>query len=182
MPVVTRFFVDFLGVWDQVKSTNYPNRQYTEAQIYEHLDNCQNYQSWDSDETKVWERRVRYQQSINFLKKLAEQGVAQSDYSTYGMASWLRQSLQSIGHAAEKPFVTEIRKLAVHTIYQLRKWRAGSFFSREEVAAVVLFLALEIAHKLVLTFTEVVAYFVDPKGTRTASSAKPTQPLSVGLS
>jgi hypothetical protein len=56
IPVITRFIADWLGFWDRVKTVKYPNREFSENAIYELLYNCQDYQSWDADQTKVMKR------------------------------------------------------------------------------------------------------------------------------
>lgn len=161
IPVVTRFLVDFLGNWDQVK-TNQSNvdRPYTENQIYQHIDNCQNFQSWDSDETKVWQRRVAFKESMAFLQKFAEGGVAKSDYTPYAYAAGLRRWLKEdrSEQYQDQPYATKVRELAIQTVAALK----SSGLSQKEIAAVMLSFALDIAHKIVLTFTEIIAYFVDP--------------------
>ena len=153
IPVVTRFFADWLGFWDRVKTTDFPDREFSENAIYELLEHCQDYQSWDADQTKGMKRRQLFQASIQKLKALADYGVVKS---SVGWFYW-RNLFRTYGTGA--PESIAMRRLAVNSTQSLL--RAG--FSYDEVASVQLQFALDSAHKLVLNFTEILAYFIDPK-------------------
>ena len=154
IPVITRFVADWLGFWDRVKSVEYPDREFSENQIYQHLDNCQDYQSWDADQTKSMKRRQLFKTSILELKKLADDGVIK--YSA-GVLSW-RNWVRSYGGSSDSSEVKDVRKMAVQSTQAL----LAKGFSYEEVAGLMLDFALDSVHKLVLDFTEILAFFIDP--------------------
>lgn len=158
IPVITRFFADWLGFWDRVRTVEFPNREFSENAVYELLDNCQDYQSWDSDQTKGMKRRQLFKTSIQKLKALADYGVRKS---SVGLFYW-RNLFRTYGTGREllnSPEVHGMRKLAVKSTQALLQ----KGYSYDEVSSIMLRFALDSAHKLVLNFTEILAYFIDPK-------------------
>ena len=158
IPVITCFFADWLGFWDRVKTAEFPNREFSENAIYELLANCQDFQSWDADQTKGMKRQQLFRTSIQKLKQLTDYGVSRS---ADGLLYW-RNLFRTYGSGKEykvSPEVITMRKLAVKSIQILLR----NGFSYDEVASIMLTFALDSAHKLVLNFTEILAYFIDPK-------------------
>lgn len=56
IPVITRFVADLLGFWDNVKTEQHKDRLYNENQSYQHIDKCQSYKAYESDEVTLWKR------------------------------------------------------------------------------------------------------------------------------
>lgn len=153
IPVITRFVADLIGFWDQVKTVEFPNRKYEENDIYFHIENCQNFETHDSDPTTRWRRRMAYQESIKGLKLLAEDGIYRSQHG------WLEDVLHSRSYGTEKDgdHVHSLRKVGVKLVQTLlKKW------SVEEVAAFMLCTALDTAQSFVTTFSEALAWLMDP--------------------
>lgn len=121
-------------------------RQYTDNEIYEHFNNCQDYLTYDADETTVWRRRIAFRKSINFLKELVEEGVAAAQptfiESTFGSA-------RSYGDATEA--VKKVRKIGVDL--------ARAFtdrFGLEKAVALMLSTVMETLHKSILIVSLIV--------------------------
>ncbi|MCJ1465542.1 hypothetical protein MMC07_004160 [Pseudocyphellaria aurata] len=150
IPVVTRFFVDFLGFWDCVQTPQHPNRQYNENEIYEHICNCQDYRSYNSDETTMWKRRLAFKKSIIFLREKAEYGARRAR----GFFGLIPRDNKTTG---DRAYVVALRNFGV----KVSKAFAKKLKNTDEVAAMMLVIALEAVHKSVMTFTEVLAYFID---------------------
>ena len=155
VPVITCFFIDFLGFWNRVKTDAYPNREFSEDAIYKLMDDCQDYQSWDTDQTKGNKRRQTFQTSIKKLKEVAEYGVRRSSSGIL----WWRNAFRTYGAGTEPRQVMQMRRLAVTATQTL----LSKGFSQAEVSAIMLAFALDSAHNLVQSFTETLAYFIDPK-------------------
>lgn len=153
IPIITRFFADYLGFWDRVKTKAQPARDFSEVQIHDHIRNCQDYLSYCADETTQWKRRLAFRDSLKFLKELAEHGVHQN---SSGWTHWNR-TLETTGDSAS---VVKMRKLGLNVSRELAKVLKGS---DAEVAATMLKVALDVAHTSVLT--------VCPLQTRTSISA-----------
>lgn len=135
IPIVTRFFVDFLGFWDNVKSVAHPERNFDENQIHTHIRNCQDYLAYHSDETTQWQRRVAFGESITFLKAQTEYGVKQN-------AGGRKPKTDS-----DKDYVVKIRQLGIDVSKELKK----TFKTQPEIAAVMLKAAMDVAQRSVLT-------------------------------
>ncbi|KAH7039913.1 uncharacterized protein B0I36DRAFT_309597 [Microdochium trichocladiopsis] len=158
IPVVTRFIADFLGFWTEVKTPQFLDRPYSENQIYRLLENCQNYDSYDADPTKTWARRMAYRESIKTLKGLTELGIRK--YEPYLFEhGFLGIGSRSYGFDGDSKQVRTIRKIAVGIVRGL----TTANFTHEEIVAVMLSTALDAAQKTVVTFTEAMAYFIDPR-------------------
>lgn len=141
IPVITRFVVDFLGFWDTVKTPVHPDRKYNENQIYQHIHNCQNYLTYDSDETTLSKRRIAFKGSIAFLKTQAEHGAYQAQEGLFG---WLSRKTETTG---DQEYVVKLRDFGVKTSRALARKLANT----EEVAAMMLVVTLDAAHKSVMT-------------------------------
>ncbi|KXJ96370.1 heme peroxidase [Microdochium bolleyi] len=158
IPVVVRFIADFLGFWSEIKTPHFLDRAFSEDQIYRLLENCQNYESHDEDPAKSWERRMAYRDSIKTLMSLADQGI--KSYKPYlyeqGIFGF---GTRSYGCEGDIEQVRRVRKIAVAIVRALSE----SSFSHEEIVAVMLSTALEATQKVVATFTETLAYFLNPQ-------------------
>lgn len=154
IPVITRFVADLIGFWEQVKTVEFHNRKYEENDIYFHIENCQNFETHDSDPTTTWRRRMAYQESIKVLKQLAEDGVHRSQHG------WLEDVLHSRSYGTENDgeAVHSLRRVGVTLIQALLKK-----LSTEEVAAFMLCTALDAAQQFVTTFSEALAWCMKPE-------------------
>lgn len=141
IPVVTRFVSDFLGFFDCIKTPAHTDRKYDENQIYQHIQSCQDYLAYDSDETTIWKRRMAFKNSVNFLKELSEYGATQTKGRLFG---WFPRETQTGG---DKGYVVAVRDFGV----QVSKAMATRLENAEEVAAMMLVVALDVAHKSVMT-------------------------------
>lgn len=156
-----------------MKTSEAPNREYDENQIYQLIQNCQSFETYDSDRTKTWEHRIAYKDSIHKLKTLTEKGVFQSE-AKYFEGSFLPIYYRSYASHSEQEYVTDIRKLAVGLIQALRRK-----YTHDQVVAIMLSIALDATQDVVLMvgvintekwiiktdivqFTEALAYFIDP--------------------
>ena len=142
IPVITRFVADFLGFWDSVKTPANTQRKYNENQIYQHIHNCQAYLAYCSDETTIWKRRVAFKASIQFLKERSEYGVQQAQEGVFG--TWFSRNLRTEG---DQDYVVKLREFGVTAIRALIKRLGNS----EKVAAMMLAIVLDAAHKSVMT-------------------------------
>src|SRR5436305_683297 len=80
VPVVTRFVADFLGFTHLIKSEKHPNRKYSEEDVYTHIQNCQSFLSYGSDETKTLKRRKAYKDSMEFLFKETRKSMSSANF------------------------------------------------------------------------------------------------------
>ncbi|TAQ84346.1 hypothetical protein B7494_g7332 [Chlorociboria aeruginascens] len=151
IPIITRFFADFLGFWDKIKTPSFTDRKYNENQIYQHINNCQDYLAYNSDETTQFKRRLAFRDSISFLKEQAEYGVHMNAPGFLGRTRDLRTT-------GDEEYVVRLRQFGVQASRNLANELPGG---EEEVAAMMLTIALDTTHKTVMTFTEVLAYFID---------------------
>lgn len=142
IPVITRFVADLLGFWDNVKTEQHKDRLYNENQIYQHIDNCQSYKVYESDETALWKRRVAFQKSIEFLKKQAEHGAEQARVGYFG-----RFTARGLKTAGDDDYVVRVREFGVKASRELAAKMGGP----NEAAAVMLAIVLDAAHKSVMT-------------------------------
>jgi sensor domain CHASE-containing protein len=144
---------DFLGFYESIKTDlneKARHREFTENQIYQDIENCQDFGSYDLDPTKTLERRQAFKKSIIKLHNLTLAGVEKSErYVFWSEEPTAFSSGRIYGDADEirlQPYVIQIRKLAVKIIQALREK-----YTSEEVAAIMLATALDAAHKVVLT-------------------------------
>ncbi|MCJ1308958.1 hypothetical protein MMC25_002613 [Agyrium rufum] len=151
IPIITRFVADLLGFWDCIKTPANLDRPYTENQIYQLIHDSQDYLAYNSDETTMWKRRDVFKKSLETLKEKAEYGVQRAQGGFFGL---FVKPLQMEG---DKDYVVKLREFGVEASKALLKSMSGT----EEVAAMMLVLSMEAAHKSVMTFTEVLAYFID---------------------
>ena len=137
MPVVGQFVTDFLGFWDWTDAENKPVK--TDANIvYGHLNNCQDYLTYNSDETTVFPRRIEFRDSIKWLSEGAVYGIKQVESKKRGKdkADNITSELQQFG-----------TKMAQELLSQ--------GLNREEAAAIRLSIALEAVHKSILMVRDV---------------------------
>jgi hypothetical protein len=141
VPIITRFFADYLGFWDHVQTKDHPDREFTEIQIHNHIRNCQDFLSYNADQTTQFKRRNAFRDSLKFLKEQAEHGVHQN---SSGWTHWNR-NLETKG---DNKSVVKMRKLGLNVSRELGKTAKGG---EAEVAATMLKVALDVAHTSVLT-------------------------------
>lgn len=151
VPVMTRFAADFLGFGHLIKTEvqTGKDRKYDEDKIYSLFTDCQDYLTFDSDETRAFRRRKAFQSSITELKKLAEGGVADA-------RGWFRGTSEHMA-AGDPACVRELRAFGVEVAqvlfsdlksdYSNSNSEGGS--QKEMVAAVKLAVALDCLHKSV---------------------------------
>ena len=137
---MTRFVADLLGFGDLVKTKKYPNREYDENEIYQHINNVQKFLSYNSDETTTWKRRIAFRDSIKFLKEKAERGMARAQRGFFEFLTG-----RSYGTADETKEVKKLREFATELSRCLKRKRTN-----EEAAAMLLVATLEAAHKTIL--------------------------------
>ena len=144
MPVVAQFVADFLGFWDWVDPDTKQGAQDAKV-VYEHLSNCQDYLTYNSDETTVFPRRLAFRKSIKWLYNAAKYGIeqvkakgAKRGQEERNSGSELRQFGTTMAQALLKP--DSIGKTPATV---------------EEAAAIRLSIALDSVHKSILTVSEV---------------------------
>lgn len=72
---MAQFVADFLGFWDWK-----PNQKESVASpgvVYQHLSNCQDYLTYNSDVLSVFPRRINFNCSINWLSQASIYGIKQ---------------------------------------------------------------------------------------------------------
>ena len=140
---MTRFVADFLGFGDQIKTQlDQRDRKYNENQIYQHFTNCQDYLTFNSDETVTWKRRTAYRDSMKFLKQMTEQGVRDAQPGLFEFFE------RSYGTKGDNGQVKELRKFGTMVARALVKEKGKTV---EEAAGIMLAAALDATHKSILT-------------------------------
>ncbi len=71
---MTRYVADFLGFGHLLRNPEHPKAPYTENEIYQHIENCQIFLCYNSDETKLLKRRKAFTTSLKALHDLVLQG------------------------------------------------------------------------------------------------------------
>lgn len=152
MPIVAQFIADFLGFWDW--SGPEPKQGAKDAKpetkkgpedaevIHEHLNNCQDYLTYDSDETTVASRRIAFKKSIVWLNDGAKYGIEQ-----------VRKNGAKRGANSPEDAVSELRQFGTQMALELFNGGPGrkSPATVVEAAAIRLSIALDAAHKSILT-------------------------------
>jgi hypothetical protein len=143
MPVVARFVIDFLGFWDSDVVKDAEGKEDIGRKspdpnfVYEQLNNCQDYLTYNSDETTVLPRRIEFRKSIQWLY----------DHANYGI-----QQVQSKKRQSNNP------KNLTEELQQFGTAMATALLSRdftaEEAAAIRLSIALDAVHKSILMVCE----------------------------
>lgn len=143
IPTVTRFVADFLGFGDQIRTQlDQQDRKYSENQIYQHFTNCQDYLTYNSDETIAWKLRMAYRDSMKFLKRMTEQGVRDAQPGLFKFFE------RSYGTKDDNDQVKELRKFGTMVARALVKEKR---MTTEEAAGIMLATALDATHKSILT-------------------------------
>lgn len=154
MPIVAQFIADFVGFWDW--SGPEPKQGAKDAKpetksgledarvIYKHLNNCHDYLTYDSDETAVAFRRVAFKKSIGRLNDSAKYGIEQVKKNG---------AKRGANNPAKKDAVSELRQFGSQMALELLNGGPGgkSPATVEEAAAIRLSIALDAAHKSILT-------------------------------
>ena len=140
MPVVAQFVTDFLGFWDWTDAENKPVE--TDAHIvYGHLNNCQDYLTYNSDETTVFPRRIEFRKSIEWLNGGAAYGIKQVEANK-------RETDKSDN------LTSELRQFGTKMAEEL----LNQGLKREEAAAIRLSIALEAVHKSTLMVRDIKSF------------------------
>ncbi|RGP79400.1 heme peroxidase [Fusarium longipes] len=153
IPIVTRFVADFLGFGHLLRSDTNSHAPYSENEIYQHINNCQVFLSYNSDETKLLKRRKAFRDSMSFLLKLAEQGNIR-EAGKWRTTRWVQGFFGAVASLGQdKPnFMTALG-------YRV----AGEVTQREsntsKAATILLLTGLDSAYNVVLAFTSVMESF-----------------------
>ncbi|KAF2669019.1 heme peroxidase [Microthyrium microscopicum] len=167
IPLITRFFADFLGFWESIKTEQHLERPYDENDIYLHLSNCQRFSSQDSDPARLWKLRHAFKESLQFLIKLTKKGVARYQTTILGkgvIGSYILQLERAV--TGDPDYVQNVRRLGASLVHAL-SGQGG--FSTQQIAAILLAQVLGTGVSTVTTFTEALAYFIDPKSRKNKS-------------
>lgn len=124
------------------------DRKYDENQIYKHFTNCQDFLTFNPDETTAWKRRVDFTKSMQFLKETTERCVEAVQPGLFGSFF----GGPSYGSAQDGETVRSLRKFGVNIAQCLVKEKRKT---KEEAAAIMLFTAINATYKsiLVVSFT-----------------------------
>jgi hypothetical protein len=139
---------DFLGFGRDIKTEEHMDRKYDENQIYRHFTNCQDFLTFNPDETTTWKRRVNFTKSMQFLKETTERCVEAAQPGLFGSIF----GGPSYGSAQDGETVKSLRKFGVNIAQYLVKEKCKT---KEEAAAIMLFTAINATYKsiLVVSFT-----------------------------
>jgi hypothetical protein len=131
--------MDFLGVGYLVRSDTNPHAKYSENEIYRHITNCQQFWSYNVDETKLLKRRNDFIASMNFLFELTGKGSI-LEASRYTPTRWLRGLFDWKKHNAMEALGFRV---------------AQNLYDQEQdlgrATAIFLFIALDTAYQNVLS-------------------------------
>lgn len=147
IPVVTRYVAEFLGFGHLVESQTNPNAKYSENEIYRHITNCQLYLSYNSDETKMLQRRKAFQQSMTFLYNLTRAGKIH-EANQWALTRFLLWPFSAKTNAVSELGFDIARRI-------LEQDNAGV------ATAKLLIIALDSAYNNVLAFTSVLEHLID---------------------
>ncbi|KAL4727914.1 hypothetical protein ACLX1H_004611 [Fusarium chlamydosporum] len=144
IPIVTRFVADFLGFGHLLRSETNSYAPYSENEVYQHINNCQVFLSYNTDETKLLKRRKAFRDSMSHLLKLTEEGTIR-EAGKWRTTRWVQNffgAVASFGY--EKPkFMTALG-------YRV----AGEVLQREpntsKAATILLLTGLDSAYNAVL--------------------------------
>lgn len=143
IPVVTRFVADFLGFGEDIKTEEHLDRKYDENQIYKHFTNCQDFLTFNADETTAWKRRVDFTKSMQFLKDTTERCVDAAQPGIFGSIF----GGPSYGSAKDGETVKSLRKFGAEIAKVLVKEKRKT---KEEAAAIMLYTAIDATYKCIL--------------------------------
>ncbi|CZS85760.1 unnamed protein product [Fusarium graminearum] len=153
IPIVTRFVADFLGFGHLLRSDTNSHAPYSENEIYQHINNCQVFLSYNTDETKLLKRRKAFRDSMSFLLKLAQEGNI-CEAGKWRTTRWLQGffgAIASFGH--DKPnFMTALGYRVAGEVLQREK-------NTTKAATILLLTGLDSAYNVVLAFTSVMESF-----------------------
>ena len=160
MPVLAQYITDFLDFWDwkdpkpeqdpKSEQNLEPEQESVHASVvYEHLSNCQDYLTYNSDETTVPSRRSAFRTSIKWLNDCAKYGIEQ-----------VKAKGAQRGADKTKNVVSELRQLGTQMAQELLKGKLGGTrpMTVEQAAAIRLSLAPEAVHKSILIVSGPGAY------------------------
>ncbi|MCJ1402641.1 hypothetical protein MMC11_005861 [Xylographa trunciseda] len=151
MPVVAQFVSDFLGFWDWTDPDE-PKDSATDASItYQHLSNCQDYLTYNSDELSVFPRRIEFRKSILWLNKASIHGIKQ-------VSDGKRGSKQPKDVSDNIWKVRDFGSSMARELLNLKLDKDK--VTRDEAAAIRLSIALDAVHKSILMFTEVLNHLL----------------------
>jgi len=134
---------DFLGFGEEIKTEEYLDRKYDENLIYKHFTNCQDFLTFNPDETTAWKRRVDFTNSLQFLKETTERCVDAAQPGMFGAFF----GVPSYGSVKDGEAVKSLRKFGADIAKYLVKEKRKT---KEEAAAIMLFTAIDATYKSIL--------------------------------
>lgn len=142
--------LDVLAFGDHLKTPMAMECEHDENEIYQHFINCQDFLSFNSDETANWKSRAKLKKSMEFLKGITEQGDEQAQHS------FLEKFFGHVVRAFRTTSTNECMK-------QSRAFSAGVAQSlvtekgktQSENAAIMLMAAVEVTNKSILMVSHV---------------------------
>ena len=140
---MTRFVADFLGFGEDLKTEEHLDRKYDENQIYKHFTNCQDFLTFNADETTAWKRRIDFTKSMQFLKDTTERCVEAAQPGIFGSLF----GGSSYGSSKDGEAVKSLRKFGAETAKLLVKEKRKT---KEETAAIMLYTAIDATYKCIL--------------------------------
>ena len=147
IPVITRFVADLVGFGHLMKTREQLHRPYEENDIYAHITNCQDWVTFDADETQTYRAREKFRASIKLLMQLAKDGAA--DAQRVFLEGWRSRTYHLVHGDSHE--VGELRRFGVELTQEVtaRMTAARVPKPQEATAAVLLAFALEASHKSV---------------------------------
>ncbi|KAH7258995.1 heme peroxidase-domain-containing protein [Fusarium redolens] len=150
IPVVTRYVADFLGFGHLLRSDTNSDAPYSENEVYQHINNCQVFLSYNTDETKLLKRRKAFRDSMGFLLKLTEEGNVK-EAGRWKMTRWFGSVFGALGGKKENYMEALGYRVATEIIE--REHDTG------KAAAILLLTGLDSAYNVVLAFTSTMESF-----------------------
>jgi hypothetical protein len=153
IPIVTRFVADFLGFGHLLRSDTNSHAPYSENEVYQHINNCQVFLSYNADETKLLKRRKAFRDSMTFLLNLAEEGNIR-EAGKWRTTRWVQSFFGTVASLGQdKPnFMTALGYRVAGEVLQREK-------NTSKAATILLLTGLDSAYNVVLAFTSVMESF-----------------------
>ncbi|RFN54271.1 heme peroxidase [Fusarium flagelliforme] len=153
IPIVTRFVADFLGFGHLLRSDTNSHAPYSENEVYQHINNCQVFLSYNTDETKLLKRRKAFRDSMTFLLNLAEEGNIR-EAGKWRTTRWVQGFFGAVASLGQdKPnFMTALGYRVAGEVLQREK-------NTSKAATILLLTGLDSAYNVVLAFTSVMESF-----------------------
>jgi hypothetical protein len=144
IPIVTRFVADFLGFGHLLRSDTNSHAPYSENEVYQHINNCQVFLSYNTDETKLLKRRKAFRDSMTFLLGLAEEGNIR-EAGKWRTTRWIQGFFGTVASLGQdKPnFMTALGYRVAGEVLQREK-------NTSKAATILLLTGLDSAYNVVL--------------------------------